>query len=352
MQGQDNKVRPPQSTLKDAYGRIVSNFFPGGGGFQCKHGMVAGSPKPPVKMLHACGYFKCAQDFKKMGVSRPLQFCERLNGCTFFSEKSGSKYFYSGIPPLIPSSQSAAQKKVCIKEDLIYGKSTTVTTTRTTTTATTTTSIEYGPNLGNAAVNGALNGLRTVSKSFDNIVTKGDLKKVVEKLEHTFEDQLHEAGKHIMEEQKYLKKVSSTIATILKSGASRRRRRRRRRNKSKALVQWDNDNNNDNSDNNDNDDNNNDNNDDNNKDNDDDNDNNNDNDNEKSDPVQELKKISESIKGKLDDVATNGDLKVVVEKVEHFFEEQLHAAGKHIIENRKYIKRINDDLAAILKSRR
>jgi len=44
-------------------------------------------------------------------------------------------------------------------------------------------------------------------------------------------------------------------------------------------------------------------------------------------------------------------LKEAVHHLEHFFEEQLQEAGKHIIENRKYIKRIADTLESILKAR-
>jgi len=66
--------------------------------------------------------------------------------------------------------------------------------------------------------------------------------------------------------------------------------------------------------------------------------------------LQDLKKLAESINKDVGNVITKDDLKQMVEKVGHMLEEQLHEAGKHIMENRKYIKRVNEILESILKS--
>jgi len=67
--------------------------------------------------------------------------------------------------------------------------------------------------------------------------------------------------------------------------------------------------------------------------------------------MQDLKKASELLKKKLDDVATKDDLKEAANKMEESFEEQLQEAGKHIMENRKLTKRVSDTLESIIKSK-
>lgn len=213
----------------------------------------------------------------------------------------------------------------------------------------------------------------SIHENLTDVATKTDLKQMVHKVEHMLEEQLQEAGKHIMENRKDIKHINEVLQSILKSrgggsdgGGARRRRRQRskallqkvrlgpdKKNKkkkvrlgleatsSKAFLQTDAtstkggnkfgaalDFDKDNSKNN--------------------NDNENDND---GDAVQQLKKRSEAIKEILGDVATKEDLKKAVDKLDHFIEEQLQEAGKHVIENQKLTKQVSQTLESILKSR-